>query len=1434
MRIIHLSDIHYSNVAWHQQLFETCATPALIADLKKYHSELPIDLIVVSGDLINRGGISFKNQDGKPSPSLAFKTFEEQFIHRIATEIGLSPLNFILAPGNHDVDRSADSEIDEIGMKGKLISNPVVSDYIANKPSQGIKRILPYKEFESQFYSTDPQANLSIFHSFFKRNVGSQSIGIAGVNSSWRAYNSETDAGHLIIGEISLKSGYSYISESDFKIAILHHPLDHLIEFEKEYIESFLCKSFDLVLFGHQHKGKDHEIMSGNGDQVIYNSAPGNWHGSYDADNTKYRNGYEVIDVASDKITITHRVYLHSDSKYTINGERGTEGISIFPINKTCTLVDFASSRGCLFAKDINDAWHSIENSTIPPISCEMVISDREKQSEDFIKKLTGGTQVITIQSNTSKESLAFVLALIKTRKDFKELQEKSIAVSNIEDFKIMARHLTPLIIITPIIDPDDIAICLKNKHVIVFADSSEKKSLRAEIIKLPKLSFESFAKSLESNGTSLAVAEKITKECGASFSVFQRINSRIASVPGWATEEHSRVLIAAMFAQQWQDTKEGDKEIISSLAKCSYGEFECELRKWEKSSDSPIFKLADVWKLTSQIDCWFAIAKYVEKQDLDILKSVVIAVLTSKDPTIDLPPEERWLANVKNVIPHYSATLRRGLAQSLVNIAVLAEKTGISEPDSMQKWVDSVVGEILSSKEAHHLFSISDVMRLLAEASPSEFLNCIEKAIKSTPDYLKSLFSESKEQITSTTRHTYLLWALEAIAWDPKYLARASLILCDLCELDPGGNLSNRPFSSLISFYQFWYPQTFANLNQRMSSISMIIKRRPKIAMNLCLALTPSSHHFASGNAKFELRDEDQDFEIKVLRSDVFQGATFIVKELLNLPEAGAKYWVQVLDIYPNLPPNDRKLIVGKLTERLHEVSGDYSFIRKLRDFLSKHKKYALSDWAIPNDELNDLHKVFKSISGAAGVENHLWLFDSHLPNYIDECTLDSDTDFERNASIAQKFRSDALIEITNKFGLAGVESLVNSALQPQLIGNALADIPNKAFSDDDILNKLTSDAQNEIQFSTAYVSAKSYRKIEWWQGVIEKRKANSIPLFWKRFLPLIPFSSEFIEALATLAPDIQTLYWKDCSPLIFVSDKSLAEVALEKYASYGRLLACLNVFTYSKISLTSDSIMKALEIPFGNSMAEGDIKHIDAYQIQKLFNILYLKDDIDKNRLKRLEWYYFPFLTNGGYQGTVKHLHNDIVTIPEFFVQILSNIYIGDNERDNAETPTEQTKALWKQSYNLLKTCKMIPGGGENPSIEKTNSWVSEAKDLCSKAKRDRIGKTQIGTLLANGFTISGGDISIVESVLDAIERNSDEDIDCGFEIGIYNSRGVVTGSMAARESSDSNLFLQYSENISITYPHVASVIFRISENYRLSAIRSKEQEELGNFLI
>ncbi|MCK9183346.1 MAG: hypothetical protein M0P13_10800, partial [Fibrobacteraceae bacterium] len=1237
------------------------------------------------------------------------------------------------------------------------------------------------------------------------------------------------------IGDINIRDGYKNISQADFKIAVLHHPIEDLAEFERENIKYFLCNSFDLVLFGHQHKGEDEGRLTGDGHEAIFNSAPCNWPGSYEADNHSYKNGYSIIDIFPNEIKIAHRIYSHSLSQYTIDTERGKEGVSSYKIHPKDALTDIASRHGCSFTKDIHDAWHSIENSTNPPINLEVVLADRKHKADELVQSIIALNKVITIQANTAKESLAFILAVLKSREELKSHQTNAIVATQLNDFKILARETKPLLLITTVIDPDDIAICMSNGHTVLYADGGNNKTPHALIIKLSRQSFSGFAKGFESKGLSAIEAQKITKECGVSFPVFCRIRSRIASAPDWATEEKARIFIPIMFAQQWVDSKDGDKEILSLLSKKSYKELESDLEKWAKVSDSPVFKLADVWKLTSQIDCWYAIAKYLQRKDFELLKQAVLKVLTAKDPSIDLPPAERWLANVKKIIPPYSSALRRGLAQSLVNISVLSEKVGISSAESMQSWVDSIVKVILNTEDSSILYSAADVMRLLAEASPSSFLQGIEQKIKSAPESIYVLFSESDNSFTSSARYTDLLWSLESIAWNSDYLAQVSLILCDLSEMDPGGKLSNRPFPSLLSFYRFWHPQTFADLGQRMSAIKMINKRRPNIALRFTLSLIPQPYAYASNNPHFELRNEDDDFEIKVPRGDVYKGLSFITNELMSLTPRNTEFWKKVIDIYPNLPPDDRNIILDTLTHNIAEVAGSYEFIRKLRDLLSKHKSNATAEWALPTTDVDKLTQLFKTISSKTEIEKHLWLFDSYNPKYIDEYNIQNDADFEHNDAVAENLRTTALNEIIEKAGFPGIESLVANAVMPKLVGNTLSKISVTPSWTNEIINKLTSGQKSDAEFAAAYISAMAYSKKGWWQNVLQTRKDNINPEFWEKILGLFPFSQELIDTLSKMSDNVQTTYWRDCSPIIRTTNLKLIKYAIKKYAAFGRLSTCLNILSFlsfSKIAPNNKLIIQVLEIPLKKSLAKNDIKNVDSYTIQKLFETLYSSKKMDEDRLKKLEWYYFPFLTNGGFQGTVKYLHNDIVTDPQFFVDLLERIYHAEDDKNRAPAETEGEKVLWKQCYDLLKTCKMIPGGGTNPSVDLTSAWVKKAIELCSESKRARVGKNAIGKLLANGYSIVNGSINVVQGVLEVLDSIVDEDIYCGFEIGIYNSRGVIEGSMAARDAADAEMFLHYFDSIKTTYPHVASLIKKIADQYKLRSAANHEREELENF--
>jgi predicted MPP superfamily phosphohydrolase len=57
MRIIHLSDFHINNMGIKD--ISDFITKALIEDLEHYNNDRKIDLILFSGDMIDKGGVSF-------------------------------------------------------------------------------------------------------------------------------------------------------------------------------------------------------------------------------------------------------------------------------------------------------------------------------------------------------------------------------------------------------------------------------------------------------------------------------------------------------------------------------------------------------------------------------------------------------------------------------------------------------------------------------------------------------------------------------------------------------------------------------------------------------------------------------------------------------------------------------------------------------------------------------------------------------------------------------------------------------------------------------------------------------------------------------------------------------------------------------------------------------------------------------------------------------------------------------------------------------------------------------------------------------------------------------------------------------------------------------------------------------------------------------
>lgn len=296
MRIIHFSDLHYGR---HNDRIERML-PVLIKELEIINEEKKIDLIVFSGDLVWTG-------DNKKN----FDTAKKEFIDPILTKLNLSQDNFILTQGNHD-NAKDDKELPMVKDHiERFKTNEDVDSFVEKEDQQfnlSFAKSKNFYEFIKNFYN---DAEIHKLYQIFERNINGKKIGIVSFNSSWRAFIGE-HSNKLLIPKIVVNSALKAVKNCDIKIAIMHHPLEDLKNFNQYEVEDIIHEHFHILASGHFHKHKPSILFSTNTGILKLSSMAlmSNKDGS--------ENGITLLDFDLDTFDVNikkHR-YINSDNQF--------------------------------------------------------------------------------------------------------------------------------------------------------------------------------------------------------------------------------------------------------------------------------------------------------------------------------------------------------------------------------------------------------------------------------------------------------------------------------------------------------------------------------------------------------------------------------------------------------------------------------------------------------------------------------------------------------------------------------------------------------------------------------------------------------------------------------------------------------------------------------------------------------------------------------------------------------------------------------------------------------------------------------------------------------------------------------------------------------------------------------------------------------------
>lgn len=1068
--------------------------------------------------------------------------------------------------------------------------------------------------------------------------------------------------------------------------------------------------------------------------------------------------------------------------------------------------------------------------SLIPAFFTKLIESHKEKVVTYLSQK---PQRPFYIAADSQIEGIAFLYALFNSDESLAIYRDNSLVFKEEYIFPRLAEGTKNFIAITENKKVEkELAPYSQKIHSFVIYP---KNTLTHNIdITLEILDTTTFIKALEEMGNPYDKASVIAKKSGYSLSVLRRQISEINAikVPGWV-EKSNRELIPFLFAGIWDSNNKNDCSILEQLSdNLLYEHLEKVLQANLVLNDSPVWSVDSHRGVVSKIDLLFAIANYITKSDIERYFDVAKKILEEDDPALDLPDDQQWCANIYNKKRLYSKNLRDSIGEMLILLAVHGNELFQTRLgfDCISA-VDNFIRDLFFPLTLRKLQANSSNLSTYAEASPSVFLEIISNDLNSNK-FILDLMQPVKNSFLESPKYTDLLWALEKLAWNKSTVASVVTILAQLSQKEINDNYSNKPSRSLFGIFRSWLPATNININERILLLKKLVKEYPEVGWDICIGQFPDSFPQMAIHASKCIWRRDFVEQISITNQDIYDFCMAAISIALEWPSYSL---TKLLDLVSHIHGLNKEqqnrvwLLIKDWALNLATETEKIEMREKLRTTVLSRRAKKRSNYIT----LTKLGKeAYAALEPKELIDKYYWLFRAHwVDESADEIENVTEMDFSEREEFIRLKRINALKEIFKEKGYQGILELCSKGDCATTIGFLLRRF---IFSS----NKNIIDQIKLALISLTEKTNASYQNLI--RGIMFESNDNKS--LFEELLPHLsdhdkvkvylqsPFESLVWEQVNYLDTQYQKEYWDNINPTYC---RNLDEVS----ESVKNLLSAnrpQTAFAYISLELNDISpeiifnVLSAMLLP----TAKNENSPPDGYHLGKAFSRISDSRILSLEEKAGLEYAYISVLAPYGRKSencSIQNLELYIEKHPEFFVQIISELYKRDDGSDdenseNIETQ-EKKEQLFKQLYYTLEALRRLPGENsqEEIDINLLQKWVDTAIILAEKSGRKNITEYFIGKLLSQ--CKKGKDnIWPCEEIRELVENYHSPKMIDGMYIGLRNSRGVTSRSLedgGNQEREIVELYKNWSEQLAITHPFVArTLLTRLSEAYQNEA--------------
>lgn len=1074
-----------------------------------------------------------------------------------------------------------------------------------------------------------------------------------------------------------------------------------------------------------------------------------------------------------------------------------------------------------------------------PTISKDAFLTDRVAASEQLLVLANDGAgkraDPVTLRADSVEEAIAFATA---TFLGHPQLADRALVVTTVDGWRYVDAN--PQICVA-IAASDEIAAHAVPRDGLLpvvphaSGDITGKPPVQELILERPNIY--DFEKVLVSMGMEESDARRCALSTGRSWSVLRRHRASNPAIrhPTWLDLPQVDSLATVCLLGAWNESKEADKQVVERVADQPYEAIEANLRLLAQADDAPVLRIGSVWKAKSPLELLDLFGGRITGNQLDRFFQVATELLSTSDPQLELPESDRYAAQIHGKVHLQSGLLFESLCDTLIKLAVRGPDVQALLNLNIEGRVERLVSDLLDDSDGIRWLSLASYLPALAEAAPSAFLRAVESSLEQPDAPVARLILETTDTgFGGRCWHSGLLWALETLAWAPKWYARVAFILARLTHIPYNSRWANTPGSSLLSLFRVWLPQTVADLSARLKVLDQLTQRDPDTAFDLLDAMTERGPQHASPAARPKWREDDAGAGNGVPRAE--QRDMYLAgREHMHRLSVGIAS--RIVRLFGNTDIEDAdgmSRVIDLMRPFALEGASDEDRIAlqaALRHRLHWYRNYGKDSSDAVQALLATLDTLYADLAPADPIARHKWLFANHWPE-LPICD-ERDTNIKRTS--VEDARMDALHDIKLSLGIAGILRLITESDEPHAVGLLLAKLEMDADEWSAWIIQHGADFQRTTPTSQCISGLLGALSGQHTQAILGKVLEYGACHNWDterqaRFLALAPATKTTWDLATATGADIDTAYWR-CVPLWdWVRDwGNDATYALQHLLEVHRPRTALHCCRFDLEQTDARLLLEMLQRSLQGEEAAGP--RLESWDIEKALERLEQSGGIEKTALIQLEFMLFPALRHTD-QTRVEVLFEAITSDPAIFVELVSLMCRPEHE-DKAEAISDDQRSAATNAWEILRACKRQPGTRSDGSIDRDTfiQFIDTAREHCRQADRLRRGEYVLGEILAHAPSDEDGTWPFAPA-REVLDRPDLEQIRRGFHIGTINKRGVTTRSPwdgGDQERDLARYFRGNAEKVQHDQPQVAELLESLARSYEHDAVREDDEANL-----